>query len=643
MSMRSCIRSRSSRQVASSRRQDCAELQRVRSGSPVRCATSSVRSDLAFNDGGTLGVTGKLDLASRNMGYDVDIVANLFNANAIIAKAPRTSITATASANGRGTDPATMTANVVADVQSSTYDTLSVTSAKIRLAAANGMARVDTLAVEIPQGVANASGTFGLARGKSGQLTYHVSVDSLNRLSSLLPPADTGVVLPRPGILASRIARARADSAREAKATEVERAALGKPPVTLAAVDTPKVVSKSQLSGSLIADGVATGNIHDFGLKGTASGANIVARGNTIARFNAQYDWTNALTPQSHVDITADASRVNASGFDLDSVHTRVAYTKPQGTAEITVVQNATDVYSLNADYLLNKTRNELRLNRMQLRFDSTVWASTRASTLHWGEAGVDIDKLELRNQSTGRIYVDGLIPKNGRANVEVAVDNFAVEDLISLAQSNIPAKGLVSFDIKAQGTAEDPTFSGSFGTQNFLYQRHSGSGSSRHAELRESDAHRTSRRNARGRAVVPARSGNDSDQSRLQRCDGIANPERPPNRSRDQGRQSSARSRSTDQHVRHQPEGPRDGRLQGQRHAQPPGSHRTLHTRRRTGSSREARSRSHEDRRVDSHAARHRRDRFTGRVQQRQDLGHRWTWNWLASHTFVRPEAVRE
>jgi translocation and assembly module TamB len=430
----------------------------------------TVRSDLAFSDGGSLGVTGKLDLASREKGYDVDIVANLFNANAIIAKAPSTSITATASANGRGFDPATMRANLVADIQSSRYDTLSLTSGKVRLSAADGMARVDTLAVQIPQGLFDASGTFGLARGKSGQLTYHASVDSLNRLASLLPPADTGSVLPRPGLLANRIARARADSAREANATEVERAALGKPPVTLAAVDTPKVVSRSQLSGSLRADGVATGNIHDFGAKGTASGENIVARGTTVARFNAQYDWTNALTPQSHVDVTATAGRVVAGGFDLDSVHTRIAYTKPQGTAEVTVVQNAVNVYSLNADFLLNKVRNELRLNRMQLRFDTTLWASTRPSVVHWGEAGVDIDKLEMRNQGTGRIYVDGLIPKNGRANVELAVDNFAVEDLIALAQSDIPAKGLVSFDVKAQGTAEDPTFTGSFGTQNFLY-----------------------------------------------------------------------------------------------------------------------------------------------------------------------------
>ena len=430
----------------------------------------AIRSNLGFPDGGSLGITGKLDLASRDKGYDVDVETKLFNANAIIAKAPVTSVTAKVSAEGRGFDPATMRSTIAADIQSSSYDTLSITSATVRLAAANGMARIDTLAVEIPEGVATASGNFGLARGRSGQLTYHVAVDSLSRLSSFFPPADTGLVQPRPGILATRAARARADSTRIAQATEVERAALGKAPPTLAPVDTPQAVSRSQLSGSLRADGVATGNIHDFGLKGTASGSNIVARGSTVARLNAQYDWTNALTPQSHVDVTASAAQVLAGGFDLDSVHARIAYTKPQGTAELTVVQNARNVYGVNADYLLDKVRSELRLNRMQLRFDSTVWASTGPSVVHWGDAGVDIDKLELRNQSLGRIFVDGLLPRNGNANVEVQVDNFAVEDLISLAQSDIDARGLLSFDLKAQGTAENPTFTGSFGTQRFFY-----------------------------------------------------------------------------------------------------------------------------------------------------------------------------
>lgn len=429
-----------------------------------------VRTDLAFSDGGSMGLTGWLDLASRDKAYNVDLEARLFNANALVARAPRTSITATVAADGRGFDPATMRANIAADVKSSSYDTLSVTSAIVRLAAANGMARIDTLAVEIPQGSATVSGSFGLARGTSGQLRYHLNVDSLNRIASLMPPAPDGSVPPRPGILAARTARVRADSLRIARATEVERAVTGSAPPALAAVDTPRTLSRSELSGSLRADGVATGNVRDFGLKGTATGDNIIARGNSVQKLSAQYDWTNALTPQSRVDIDASGSRVSAAGFDLDSVRARVNYRKPQGTAELTVVQNASSVYSLNADYLLNKVRNELRLNRMQLRFDSTVWASTSPSVIHWGTDGVDIDKLELRNQQTGRIFVDGLLPREGRARLQVAVDNFAVEDLISLAQSDIPARGLISFDIKAEGTAADPVFAGSFGTQKFFY-----------------------------------------------------------------------------------------------------------------------------------------------------------------------------
>ena len=73
------------------------------------------------------------------------------------------------------------------------------------------------------------------------------------------------------------------------------------------AVDTPKTVRKNELSGSAQADGVATGNIRNFSVKGTASGSNIVARGNTVGSFVADYDWINARTPQSQVRVNAQA------------------------------------------------------------------------------------------------------------------------------------------------------------------------------------------------------------------------------------------------------------------------------------------------------------------------------------------------
>jgi hypothetical protein len=206
-----------------------------------------------------------------------------------------------------------MQAQLTASVSESTIDTVSIDRANVKLVAANGMARVDTLAVALPQGIVEAKGTFGLAPGHTGTLSYHVAIDSLSRLASLISK-DTGVVKPRPGILSGRVARAKADSSRVARATEVERAITGKA-LPRFPVDTPKSVRRNELSGSARADGVATGNIRNFSLQGTASGSNIVARGNTVGSFVADYDWINARTPQSQVRVNAKAIELNAAGF----------------------------------------------------------------------------------------------------------------------------------------------------------------------------------------------------------------------------------------------------------------------------------------------------------------------------------------
>jgi len=429
----------------------------------------AIKTDLAFPDGGSASLTGRLSLAGAQKGYDVSLQTNLLNANAIIAKAPRTSLTGTATATGQGFDPATMNARIVADFGASSYDTLSVDSLKVRLTAANGIARVDTLTLAVPQGVASASGTFGLARGKSGDLRYHVAIDSLAQIASFLP-AQKGEVPPRPAILAGRLSRAQRDSARLAEATEVERAVTGRAPAPRAPVDTPRVVNRAQVSGSVRADGVATGNVHNFGATGTASGENIVALGSTVRKFRADYSWTNALTPQSRVKINANATDLVAAGFHLDSVQAALNYQKPLGTVSLEIHQDTQNSYSANADYTLNKAQNELRLNDLKLRFDTTVWASVHPSGIHWGPAGYEVSQLELRNGGTGRIFVNGLLPKEGSANFEVAVDNFAVQDLIALAQSSVDAQGFVSFDVHASGTAADPTLRGAFGTQNLRY-----------------------------------------------------------------------------------------------------------------------------------------------------------------------------
>ncbi|MGI9141329.1 MAG: translocation/assembly module TamB domain-containing protein [Gemmatimonadaceae bacterium] len=428
-----------------------------------------VNTNLAASGGGNIAINGRVDLEGRATAYDLRVNADLFNASAVSSKAPGTQLTATAHIAGTGTNPETMRGNLVADVRTSVWDTLALDSAKVRVAFADGLARFDTLTLSIPQGQLDAEGTFGLSERRQGELRYSVVIDTLAALSGIIG-TDTGVVAPRPRILATRIAQARADSLRVARDTEVERAATGRRGVPPIAVDTPRVVPRGLIAGSLRAQGVATGNIRNFGLRGTATGANLVARGQSVGRLRADYEWTGGRTPASRLMVDAQLADAQLAGFELDSVDARVSYQRPGGTAEITIHQDDRTQYGLATQYRLHADHNELHLDSMRLQFDTTLWASTQPSEILWGQRGFTVRTLELTNQAGGRIFVDGLIPRDGNADLRLAVDRFEIADIASLLQSDINARGLLSFDVNATGTMADPRFKGAFGATNFVY-----------------------------------------------------------------------------------------------------------------------------------------------------------------------------
>ncbi len=428
----------------------------------------TVNTTLAASGGGDIAINGRVDLEGRATAYDLRLNAALFNANAVSSRAPRTALTATARMAGTGTDPETMRGNLVADVKTSTWDTLALDSAKVRVAFADGLARFDTLVVGVPQGRLDAQGTFGLSERRQGELRYSIVIDTLSALAGVIG-TDTGAVAPRPRILATRLERARADSARIARETEVERAVTGRrvPPI---AVDTPSVIPRGLLAGSLRAEGVATGNIKNFDLRGTARGTNVVARGQRAGRLVADYEWTGARTPASRLVVDAQLADAQLAGFALDSIDARISYARPGGTAEITIQQDDKTQYALVAQYRLHADHRELHLDNMRLQFDTTLWTSTRPSEVQWGARGFMVRTLELTNPAGGRIFVDGLIPREGDADLRVAVDRFEIADIASLLQSDIDARGLLSFDVNASGTLGDPRFKGAFGATDFVY-----------------------------------------------------------------------------------------------------------------------------------------------------------------------------
>jgi translocation and assembly module TamB len=395
----------------------------------------------------------------------------LFNARSVVARAPVTSLTAVASARGRGSDPATMRASFAADVARSDVDSVAVDTLHTRLTIADGMATVDSLAIGASYARVVARGTFGLAAGREGELAYTVEVDSLQGLGRWIPGlADSVIVPPRPGRTARALARARADSAALATRTEVERAALGTAPPKLQ-VEEIAGIRRDSVAGSLYTAGTIRGGLKGFDLRGRAALEDIVARGNSLAGARMEYALADALTPRMRIVAGASIDSIQTGGFALDSADLRVTYTRPEGRMELRVVQNERDEYAVRAGFALHLDHREVHLEDLRLRFDTTRWVSARPATVRWGRPGIEVIGLDLRNGSTGRIYADGRLPSEGTMAMNVSIAGFQIGDIAELLQSDIEAKGLLTATAHIEGTQSAPRVRGAAAVVNASFR----------------------------------------------------------------------------------------------------------------------------------------------------------------------------
>ncbi|MDB4890216.1 MAG: hypothetical protein JWL61_2071 [Gemmatimonadetes bacterium] len=426
-----------------------------------------VDTRLALPGGGQFAMRGTIDFLSKELGYDVVADVTRLDLSWVVLFGPRTSLNGTGHAAGRGFKPATMYSDLSLDLVNSSLDTIAVDSVSLRAKLANGLATIERARVIGSGATLDVAGQMGLDSTHAGSLTYALKVDTLEKFARFIPgatptAADTAVQRPRPRVAAELRRRARADSAATAKRTEVLRAIANLPPVRLQVpTDTPTAIPRNMLAGKLEAKGTITGSITRFNVEGDATGTSLVVQGNSAKHLSAKYSWIDARTKTSKISATLGADTVSALGFAFDSLSADLSYLAPNGTMKIAVKQGSQRDYSLEGDFTLDRDRNELRLKDVALRFDSTTWKSTHASTIRFGAAGVEVVNLELTSGPGRRIYANGLLPTKGTANFDLEVTDFAVENVAELLQSDLPVTGRLNLDAHVSGTAEDPRIAG--------------------------------------------------------------------------------------------------------------------------------------------------------------------------------------
>src|SRR5690606_37420602 len=229
-------------------------------------------------------------------------------------------------------------------------------------------------------------------------------VDSLHELARwIVTEADTIVVPPRAARQARVLAAARADSARLAWATEVERAAVGGEPPRLV-VDSLPALPADSVSGAVRSEGRLSGNVQRFVGRGSVTGDSIVARGNVVRHVRANYVVARTDTGVPRIVAGASLSKAETAGVDFDGADVRATDAGGRGSVQLAIHQEAINEYQAAAEFELNLDGNRLLYNSLHLRFDTTTWVAARPGRVLWGPDGIRIDQVDLRHGDAGRI-----------------------------------------------------------------------------------------------------------------------------------------------------------------------------------------------------------------------------------------------
>ena len=462
----------------------------------------TVHGALQLTDGpptdstGGLTVDGHVDLAtpSPDYGYDVTASAVLLDAHAVVQKAPRTTLTATATANGRGIALATMRSNFSATVRASIIDSLRIDTAAVGIAVADGIAHVDSAHLHLLSAGIDLRGALGLVPGREGTLIYHVNVDSLGAFRQFLP-RDTSRLVATNKRLADALGRARGDSARPrppqptTKALVEQAIANGGQP-TLPDTNTPaslidtSAFHRDLLLGRVVAAGQIRGSLDRFDLRGRIGALDVVAMGNSVRRMRAEYAWLGAPDRTHPMIIAAQLDTVSSGSFALDSIDARIVYHQPHGELVLLVRQRGIpsrpggppthdQEYTANADFQLRLPEKELRMNSLALRFDTTLWSARQPGTVRWGPDGLSIQSISLTDGGDGHIIVDGNLPASGTtaAQLHADVQHFQIGDLAALVESQTLARGDVTLAADVQGTTRSPIMHGHAAVRDVSYR----------------------------------------------------------------------------------------------------------------------------------------------------------------------------
>ncbi|MDB4914665.1 MAG: hypothetical protein JWM95_2309 [Gemmatimonadetes bacterium] len=420
-------------------------------------------SALASRRGGTVDAKGTVHIDGSRSRYDVALVTDALNTRTFSKRAPVTSLTGTISARGTGTAPATANATIAADLSRSRYDTFTVESVHARTHVAGGLLTVDSLAVSAQEARATAHGTFGLVESQHGTLQFSLLVDSLGALRSRIGTTDSTLVAVAEGRQNARLVAARKDSVQRAESMRIEQLALGIPLGVPLFIDTLPPVRRDSLAGSLAASGILSGNVKELGIDATIRGSGLVIRGTTVRQLSATVSSPNVRDHEKPLRFDVEADTVQLDGMSFVQLNADGVWQQNVLTTTARVRQDSLVSYAALGRYANPATGvHDVRIDSLRAQFDTLVWRLQHPARVRVAGDDIAIDSVDLRSSAGERLFANGIVPGNGDARLDVAVESVRVSTILGALQRDAgTGDGSISLTGHVAGTRVSPSLIG--------------------------------------------------------------------------------------------------------------------------------------------------------------------------------------
>ena len=160
--------------------------------------------------------------------------------------------------------------------------------------------------------------------------------------------------------------------------------------------------------------------------------------------------------------VTVRGDTISALGFAFDSLAADLSYLEPNGSVSVRVRQDGVRDYARQRRVHAGRRAQRAAARRAaaavrhdELALDARVEGSMGQT---WRRGRRPRARRAVR---AGASIANGLLPTEGRADFDLQVRGFAVENVAELLQSDLPVTGLVSLDAHVEGTSTDPQIRG--------------------------------------------------------------------------------------------------------------------------------------------------------------------------------------